>query len=167
MKISLLTILITMLGIIIWAGGGDGTLVYAQEAPKNNIAFGGIRYDDGVLLSGGYGRKLGLGNLWSLSYANAGNYLDINTELAYFFQFEGFEGFHIGVLAGENADWVDTYNDNKPPITYIVSSAGVIGTYDFNDLGIWGYGKYKFTLTPNGNNYIDGYIFGGGLSYRF
>jgi len=140
-------------------------VTFAQDTEATtNLAFGGVRYDDGVHLSVGYGKQLA-GQLWTLQYTNLGfDYGSWNSEFAYFFRPN--DKLYVGPLAGADADWINAAED-EPIITYVVGAAGAVLAYDFNDVvGCWGYFKYKFSL-ENDNQYIDGYATGIGLHLWF
>lgn len=142
-------------------------LIPVSMAWSGDVVFSGVRYDDGLLVTSGYGTKV-TGNLWSFNYANWGNYGDVSSELVYFIKPEGFDKLSIGLLSGTNFDFIDDYGDGEPATTYLVGASGLLATYTFSgNTGLWGYGKYKYTLEPASNSYEDGYAFGGGLFYEF
>ena len=132
---------------------------------QDKAFFGGMRYDDGFLLS--YGTAVPLNdNLWTFEYFTWGDpYGDLNVELAYIVPV--YKGLNLGVLAGPNVDWYDDAGDGINPVAYLIGASGGVATWDFGDLGLWGYYKYKFTFDPDGNQYQDGYAAGGGLYVWF
>ena len=139
---------------------------WAQDTadPVDNLIFGGVRYDDGLHLSAGYGKQLS-GQLWTLQYTNLGfDYGSWNSEIVYFFRPS--DNLYIGPLAGADADWINAAEDT-PIVTYVVGATGVIAAYDLNDVvGFWGYFKYKFSVEAD-NAYMDGTSFGAGLHLWF
>jgi hypothetical protein len=138
-------------------------MCFAQEPAPDNLIFMGVRYGDIPklpLVSIGYGGNI-TGNLWNFTYTDVGNYQSLNTELAFM---KKFGKLSIGPLAGPNADWQTS--DNADGISYLVGAAGLLTAYDFKEFGVWGYIKYKFTLSDD-NLYKDGYVGGIGIFHRF
>lgn len=137
---------------------------FAVEIEKSkNMLFGGINYDESVSITVGIGKQLS-GKLWSFSYSYVGDYSSFNTEIGYVL-FSG-EKYYLAPIMGPNVDWLEP-EESKPVLAYVVGAGGLIGAYDFTDnTGVWAYGKYKFKL-ENDILYPEGYVFGGGLFFRF
>jgi len=147
-----------LVGILIFMMCG---LSFAQDT-TDEVFFGGVRYDDGPLLSMGIGTRL-FNNLWSFNYVDVGMYQSANSEFAYLI---GFGKFGFGPIAGPNADWQGTQS-GETPMTYLVGAGGALVTYDASETwGAWGYYKYKFALQDE-TMYKDGNVFGLGLFKRF
>lgn len=143
--------------------------VMAQNDQDQMVFWGGT-YDEGPFMMTGHGYNLS-GGLWSLQYTNFGADQSVNVELAYIADMKSLIGkmdnAFIGVLAGPNADWVDTEEDTLPTITYLNGAAGLIGGYGvFEDFYVWGAAKYKFKLEDS--QYTkEGWKAALGLAYNF
>jgi len=140
--------------------------VVAQES-NPNVVFGGFRYDQGIIVSGGYATNVNDG-LWSFNYIDFGNAQVANIELGYLWDMSFIaKKLYLGVIAGPNTDWVGAAeNDDASAITYLLGAAGGVACYNISDSwGLWGYTKYRFALEENA--YKNMYLGGGGLFYRF
>ena len=140
----------------------------AQDA--SSVGFAGFRYDDGPLLSIGVANRLS-GDIWLFNYTDLGHYGSLSTEISYFLTSAWNDtpnAMGFGLIAGPDVDWLNTNPDDEiPTISYLVGAGGFIGYFNFTDeVGIWGYGKYKFTF-ENDNLYQDGMAFGVGLHKYF
>jgi len=135
--------------------------IFAQN--DANIAGAGLRYDESLLMSIGYGTKI-TGGLWEFNYLDIGHYDALSVQLGYFM---GFGDFTLGLLAGPGADWYDTPGDGSAALNYISGASGVAAHYWFADhWGIGAYGQYKFALAE-GTLYPDGYTWGVGVSHSW
>ena len=133
----------------------------AQEPPKQ-IFFGGVNYDETVVVSAGVAIKLA-GGLYEFTYANIGDYGSLSAELGYMFDFGK---LFVAPLAGPNAEWVET-SEQQPIISYIVGASGLVAGYNLSDkIGLWGYGKYKFKFVDE-TLFPEGYVFGAGVFVKF
>lgn len=144
---------------------------FSQEEDPNNMVIASVRYDEGILVSGGYAPNIA-GGLWAMFYADFGNYESVNTELAYFIPFS--ENLYIGPVAGPNADWYNLETDSitgtfdySNVINYVAGAAGGMVFVKASDhWGVTAYAKRKFAL-ESGNLYPDGWIYSLGFSYSF
>ena len=156
--------LLTMLMILLLV---PVTATFAQEEPvAENLLFVGGVLDEGneYTLALGVGAPVA-GRLWSFSYTNVGEYGSLSTELAFMLNKSG-SGFYIGPIAGPGVDW--TSENDLPAVAYIVGAGGLVLGYDINpNVGIWGYGKYKFHLDGDDVLYQDGGSIGAGIYKRF
>lgn len=131
--------------------------VQAQEKSKT-VVFGGINYDETVVLSAGVAIPL-MGDLYEFTYTNIGEYGSLSAEIGYMFDFGS---FYLAPLAGPTIDWMEP-EEEMPMLAYIVGSSGLVFCKDFSDtFGLWGYGKYKFKFVDE-TMYQEGYVFGVGL----
>lgn len=78
------------------------SITLAQQTDEvTTFAFGGLRYNDGLLISYGIATQLSIGNLWTLEYGNFGHdYGDVSAELVYIAR--PTEALYLGLLAGPN-----------------------------------------------------------------
>ena len=160
MKIKILLFTVMLLALPI-------NIAFAQDIgddTESNLLFGGIRYDDGLHLTAGYGKPVA-GQLWTLLYANLGfNYGSWNTEFVYFFKPS--DNFYIGPMAGADADWVNA-GEGEQIITYFVGATGVVAAYNITEnVGCWGYIKYNDSFETD-NNYVGGTSTGIGFHLWF
>lgn len=124
-------------------------LVAIAPARATSVGFAGIRYQDALRVSAGVGTNV-TGALWSFSYADAGKYGSLTTEVGVVTGLGkyGYKGAWIGALAGPNVDFGNESADGSTSsLNYLTGAAGVIGGLWFNPkIGVWGYVKYKFEL---------------------
>jgi len=120
-----------------------GALTSPDDSGKveQNVVYAGPRYDDGFVLTVGYGRSLG-DNLWLFGYGERGNdATDGIGDLAYFKSI-GESKFSIGFLVGGGTSRVQV--DDEPSVTYALASTGLILAYRASsDFGFAGWFKYK------------------------
>lgn len=137
--------------------------VMAQEAPLNNMLFGGFNHDESSVPIIGVGFSIPGTPLYEFAYTTVGVYGSLNTETGWMFDLGD---SYIALIAGPGVDWQEV-NPEAPMIYYLTGSGGLIGGVDFTDkLGIWGYGKYKFDFDED-NYFQNGYAYGAGLFVRF
>ena len=165
-KLIIVTAFLTMFFVFVPTQAQD------KDVIKLNgwAAQGGIKYDDGLILSCGLWKRLN-GNLWNLSYLDLGNNAaNADIEFGYLLNFNfitNSDKFKIFLLAGPNADWQNiSPDDSMNTIAYLVGAGGGIFMYDFNGhFNIWGSAKYKFSLETN--SFVNSYRFGLGCAYFF
>ena len=120
------------------------TPALAQDSP---VAFFGGKYDNGPYTVTGVGIYLGKG-LWSFSATDFGDEKNVYTEVAYLYKLPFYPKVAIGPVAGPNAQWEETYDeDDVPTLSRITGLAGGLVTYSlYDEVGLWGFYKYKFAF---------------------
>ena len=139
-----------------------GSLTVAQSMTgSGSVMFTGVRYDDGIVATMGYGHRI-TGNTWTFQYMDVGGGLEQrgswSSEIGAFYTFKN-SGLSIGGIAGPGVDWVNfERGDDENPVAYLIGSVGGILSYRLSDWGLAIWGKYRFN--PEKNEYVDGETFG-------
>lgn len=141
-------------------------LLFAASAMATDwTMIGGCRYETDLGLIGTVGLSRDLGQGWKLiGYGDFGQVGGSgNAELAWL---RDFGIFSLGFFAGPNADVQNIPEDDQAPITYLIGSAGLLGTLNFNEWGIWTAVKRKMSLDAS-TQFQNENIFGAGVYMGF
>ena len=145
--------------------GGDPKVDVPPVATKlypKNVGYFIIDTDDNgdVKFRGGIGVPL-WGPIMQFTYVTAGKYGEFDTETGVF---KRIGRYGAGVIIGPHVDM--TKSDSSKAVTYLPFVAGVVFSADlYENLGVFGFAKYKFSVGADA--YVDGWYAGGGGKLNF
>ncbi|MEW6015783.1 MAG: hypothetical protein AB1690_10710 [Candidatus Zixiibacteriota bacterium] len=149
---------LTLIALFVFIVSGE-TFAFAYKVTDETTAsfITGVRWDEGKIAVT-IGSTIPVsGNVYAITYGDAGTGGTLGTEFCYLFHPLPSKPFYIGPLAGPG---LQSNGGQGDAINYLTGAAGVVAAYG-GKWGGWGAAKYKFKLEEN--QFLNNWLLGCGL----